>query len=47
MLRYAKLRGDGLEQMSNQFVGLEQGGNIPLSEIADIRRVEGPVSISP
>ena len=46
MLRYAKLRGDGLEQMSNQFIGLEQGGNIPLSEIADIRRVEGPVSIS-
>jgi len=46
MLRYAKLRGDGLEQMSNQFIGLEEGGNIPLSEIADIRRVEGPVSIS-
>lgn len=46
MLRYARLQGDGLEQMSNQFIGLDEGGNIPLSEIADIRRVEGPVSIS-
>ncbi|MCP5345943.1 MAG: CusA/CzcA family heavy metal efflux RND transporter [Gammaproteobacteria bacterium] len=46
MLRYAKLQGEGLEQMSNQFIGLEGGGNVPLSEIADIRRVEGPVSIS-
>jgi len=46
MLRYAKLRGDGLEQMRNQFIGLDEGGNIPLSEIADIRRIEGPVSIS-
>lgn len=46
MLRYAKLQGDGLNQMSNQFIGLDDGGNVPLSEIADIRRVEGPVSIS-
>jgi len=46
MLRYASMHGDGLELMSNQFIGLEQGGNVPLAEIADIRRVEGPVSIS-
>jgi heavy metal efflux system protein len=46
MLRYSKLRGDGLEQMRNNFIGLEEGGAIPLSEIAQISRVEGPVSIS-
>lgn len=46
MLRYAKLQGDGFDQMSNQFIGLDGGGNVPLAEIADIRRVEGPVSIS-
>lgn len=46
MLRYARLRGDGLEHMSNNFIGLDGGGVIPLSEIADISRVEGPVSIS-
>lgn len=46
MLRYGKIQGDGLEQMSNNFINLPEGGVIPLSELADIRRVEGPVSIS-
>ncbi len=46
MLRYAKLEGDGLEQMRNDFIGLDEGGAIPLIEIADISRIEGPVSIS-
>lgn len=46
MLRYAKMRGDGLQYMNNNFIGLEEGGVIPLSEVADVRRVEGPVSIN-
>lgn len=46
VLRYEKLRGDGLQHMHNNFISLPEGGVIPLSELADIRRVEGPVSIS-
>ena len=46
MLRYAKFQGDGLEKMSNSFINLDDGSVIPLSEVADIQRVEGPVSIS-
>jgi|TARA_B100000315_G_C14560619_1_gene580371 cobalt-zinc-cadmium resistance protein CzcA len=46
MLRHAKLQGDGLEQMRNNLISLDEGGAIPLDELADIRRVEGPVSIS-
>lgn len=46
MIRYASLTGDGLEQMRNNFINLPDGGVIPLSELADIRRVEGPVGIS-
>jgi cobalt-zinc-cadmium resistance protein CzcA len=46
MVRYGKFQGDGLETMSNGFINLENGDVIPLSEVADIRRVEGPVTIS-
>ena len=46
VLRYDKLQGDGLQHMMNNFISLPGGGVIPLSELADIRRVEGPVSIS-
>jgi cobalt-zinc-cadmium resistance protein CzcA len=46
MLRFPPLSGDGLELMRNNLINLPEGGVIPLTEIADIRRVEGPVSIS-
>jgi len=46
MLRHARLQGDGLERMRNNLVSLDEGGAIPLVELADISRVEGPVSIS-
>lgn len=46
MLRYGKLQGDGLEHMRNDFISLPSGGLVPLVELADIQRVEGPVSIS-
>jgi len=46
MLRFAGMEGDGLELMRNNLINLPDGGVIPLSEIATIKRVEGPVSIS-
>jgi cobalt-zinc-cadmium resistance protein CzcA len=46
MVRYDRLQGDGLELMRNNFINLPDGSIIPLSEIARIERVEGPVSIS-
>lgn len=46
MLRYGALEGDGEEQLSNNFITLSDGGVMPLSEIARIERVEGPVGIS-
>ena len=46
MLRYRSMEGDGEEMMSNDYISLPEGGVMPLSELAQIRRVEGPVSIS-
>ena len=46
VLRYDRVKGDGLEQMRNSFIDLPDGGIIPLSEVAKVKRVEGPVSIS-
>ncbi len=46
VIRYERLQGDGLELMRNNFINLPDGTVIPLSEIARIERVEGPVSIS-
>ncbi len=46
MMRYSALRGDGEEAMKNDLITLPNGGSLPLSELASIRRVEGPVSIS-
>jgi cobalt-zinc-cadmium resistance protein CzcA len=46
VLRSAKVAGDGLEQLSDTFIELPEGGVIPLASLAAIRRVEGPVVIS-
>ena len=46
MLRYGKMRGDGLESLRHDFINLPDGGLMPLAELARIERVEGPVSIS-
>jgi cobalt-zinc-cadmium resistance protein CzcA len=46
VIRYERLQGDGLELMLNNFINLPDGTIIPLSEIAQIERIEGPVSIS-
>ena len=46
MMRYRTLDGDGLEQMRNDFINLPDGGMVPLSEVARIERVEGPVGIN-
>jgi cobalt-zinc-cadmium resistance protein CzcA len=46
VLRYDALQGDGEEVMSNNFITLNDGGLMPLAELAQVERVEGPVSIS-
>ncbi|GAB1260213.1 efflux RND transporter permease subunit [Aurantivibrio plasticivorans] len=46
VLRYDKLQGDGQMKLNNDFINLPDGSIIPLSELAEIQRVEGPVSIS-
>ncbi len=46
MLRYRSLQGDGFEQLSNDFINLPGGGMIPLSELARIEPIEGPVAIN-
>ncbi len=46
MLRFASMQGDGLELMRNNLINLPGGDVVPLAEIATIKRVEGPVSIS-
>lgn len=46
MIRYAMQNGDGEEMMSNDLIALPAGGVMPLSELAQIRRVEGPVIIN-
>lgn len=46
VLRYDALSGDGEEAMSNNFIVLPDGDIIPLAELAQVERVEGPVSIS-
>ena len=46
MIRFDKVRGDGLALMRNNLINLPDGGFIPLADVADIRRVEGPVVIN-
>jgi cobalt-zinc-cadmium resistance protein CzcA len=46
MLRYPTLQGDGKVQLSHDLITLNDGNTLPLSELASIARVEGPVSIS-
>ena len=46
MIRYEGQVGDGPDRMSNTFITTPTGSVIALSEVAQISRVEGPVSIS-
>lgn len=46
MIRFDKVAGDGLAAMRNNLISLPDGGSIPLSSIARIERVEGPVGIN-
>lgn len=46
VVRYPKISGDGLEFLRNNFINLPNGGVVPLSQLASIERVEGPVVIS-
>jgi len=46
MVRYESIQGDGLAQLSNSFIDLPNGELIPLSDVATIERVEGPITIS-
>ncbi|MFT6419848.1 MAG: cobalt-zinc-cadmium resistance protein CzcA [Porticoccus sp.] len=46
MLRYHKPQGDGVMQLQRSRINLVDGGTIPLAELADIRRIEGPVGVS-
>ncbi len=46
MIRFDKVAGDGLAAMRNNLISLPDGDSIPLSSIAQIERVEGPVGIN-
>jgi heavy metal efflux system protein len=46
MIRFDKVGGDGDAAMRNNLISLPDGGYIPLSSIATIARVEGPVTIN-
>lgn len=46
VIRFDKLRGDGLDRLRNNFITLPDGNLMPLAELANIERVEGPVSVS-
>lgn len=46
MVRFEGIQGDGLVQLNNSFIDLPDGGLIPLSDVATIERVEGPITIS-
>ncbi len=46
VVRYSKPEGDGVSALRNNLITLPNGQSIPLSEIADIRRIEGPVGVS-
>jgi len=46
MLRYHKPQGDGVMQLQHDRINLADGNTIPLAELADIRRIEGPVGVS-
>ncbi|MCP5356796.1 MAG: efflux RND transporter permease subunit [Pseudomonadales bacterium] len=46
VVRYEGIQGDGMNQLGNSFIDLPNGELIPLSEVATIERVEGPITIS-
>lgn len=46
MVRYEGITGDGLTRLNNSFIDLPSGELIPLSNVATIERVEGPITIS-
>lgn len=46
VVRFPKRVGDALEELNNSFIELPSGGVMPLSSLAHLRRVDGPVVIS-
>lgn len=46
MLRFEKPQGDGVAQLQNNLITLANGRAIPLAELAEIKRIEGPVGVS-
>ena len=46
VLRYDKPSGDGVAQLQNSLITLDDGRVIPLSTLASIERIDGPVGVS-
>ena len=46
VLRFPKQPGDALESLGNSFIELPSGSVLPLSSLATLKRVDGPVVIS-
>tara|TARA_R110002072_G_scaffold136124_2_gene278094 strand:- start:47357 stop:50452 length:3096 start_codon:yes stop_codon:yes gene_type:complete len=46
MIRFDRISGDGYAAMRNNLISLPDGGFAPLSSVASIARVEGPVTIN-
>ncbi len=46
VLRFPASEGDAREALSNSFIELPAGGVLPLSALATLQRVDGPVAIS-
>ena len=46
MLRFDNPVGDGVAQLRNNLITLEDGRAVPLSQVARVERIEGPVGIS-
>ncbi len=46
VLRYDKPAGDGVVQLQNSLMTLDDGRVVPLSELASIERIDGPVGVS-
>ncbi|WP_374961678.1 efflux RND transporter permease subunit [Spongiibacter tropicus] len=46
VLRYDKPAGDGVAQLQNSLITLDDGRVLPLAELASIERIDGPVGVS-
>ncbi|MBD2858654.1 efflux RND transporter permease subunit [Spongiibacter sp. KMU-158] len=46
MLRFDKPNGDGVAQLRNSLIPLADGSVVPLSSLASIERIDGPVGVS-